>query len=99
MTKKASQTDYLSPQEKKGAIEAALKGGMEPAEVFEAVLQNVYGIDKRKKMVVEWGKRMGLEPSDSLRIAQGANLIPTIRSPRSSEQEKPQRKTPGKTGA
>jgi hypothetical protein len=58
----------------------------------------VYGIDKRKKLVMEWGKRMGLEPSDSLRIAQNANLIPTARPPRTPPQEKPQRKNPEKTG-
>jgi hypothetical protein len=98
MVKKPSQTDDLTPQEKRGAIDAALKGGMEPAEIFAAVLQNVYGIDKRKKLVMEWGKRMSLEPSDSLRIAQNANLIPTARPPKTTPQEKPQRKNPEKTG-
>jgi hypothetical protein len=98
MAKKPSQTDLLSTQEKKAALEAALKGGMDPAEVFAAVLQNVYGIEARKKLVLEWGKRMGLEPSDSLRIAQSANLIPTARPPRTSQQEKPPRKSLGKSG-
>jgi hypothetical protein len=97
--RKPSQTDYLTPQEKKGAIDAALKGGMEPAEVFKAVLQNVYGLNERKTLVLDWGKRMGLEASESLRIAQAANLIPTTRKPRASGEEKPPRKTPGKSGA
>jgi hypothetical protein len=35
--------------EKRGAIEAALAGGMEPAEILKAVLQNVYGVSERKK--------------------------------------------------
>jgi len=94
---KPTITDHLTLSEKKGAIEAALAGGMEPAEVFKAVLQNVYGVNKRKNMVLEWGRKMGLEPSDSLRIAQAANLIPTVRAPRGLAKERPQRKTPEKT--
>ena len=96
--RKPSVSDHLTPREKKGAIEAALAGGMEPAEVFKAALQNVFGVSQRKNMIIEWGRKMGLEPSDSLRIAQNANLIPSPRAPRGT-QEKPQRKTPGKTGA
>lgn len=96
---KPSLSDHLTSSEKKGAIEAALKGGMEPAEVFKAVLQNVFGVSERKNMVIEWGRKMGLEPSESLRIAQNANLIASPRAPRAKAHEKPQRKTPGKTGA
>jgi hypothetical protein len=95
---KPSVTQHLSEKEKKGAIEAALKGGMEPAEVFKAVLQNVYGVSQRKKMVVDWGKKMGLEPSEALRIAQNANLISSVRKPHEPGQEKPPRKTAGKSG-
>src|SRR5713226_5016678 len=94
---KPSLSDHLTPREKKGVIEAALAGGMEPAEVFKALLQNVFGISKRKNMIIEWGRRMGLEPNDSLRIAQAANLIASPRAPRGTSEEKPQRKTPGKT--
>jgi hypothetical protein len=71
---------------------------MEPAEIFKAILQNVYGINERKSLVVEWGKRLGLDPNESLRIAQGANLIRSSRKPSGPSGEKPQRKTPGKTG-
>lgn len=96
---KPSVTDHLSDKEKKGAVEAALAGGMEPAEVFKAVLQNVYGVGQRKKIVIEWGKKMGLEANEALRIAQSANLIASTRKPRESGQEKPPHKTTGKTGA
>lgn len=95
---KPSITEHLSDKEKKGAVEAALKGGMEPVEVFKAVLQNVYGVSKRKKLIEEWGKRMGLELTEALRIAQAANLIATVRKPRDAAQEKPPRKTPEKIG-
>jgi hypothetical protein len=90
---KPTITGHLTNSEKKGAIDAALKGGMEPAEVFKAVLQGVYGVSERKKVVIEWGKKMGLDASESLRIAQGATLIPTKRPPRGKSQEKPPRKT------
>jgi hypothetical protein len=89
---KPTITDSLSSLEKKGAIEAALAGDMEPVDIFTAILQNVYGITERKRVVVEWGRKIGLQPSESLRIAQGASLIPTTRAPRESGQEKPQRK-------
>ena len=90
--------EYLTDKEKKAVIEAALAGGMEPAEVFKAVLQNEYGVDKRKNLVIAWGKRMGLEANESLRIAQGANLIRSVRKPSGPPEGKPPRKTPGKTG-
>ena len=95
---KPSISAHLSQREKKGAVEAALAGGMEPAEVFKAVLQNVFGVSERKNMVIEYGRKMGLEPSESLHIAQRANLIASSRAPRGTAQQKPQRKTPGKTG-
>jgi hypothetical protein len=91
--RKPSVTDHLDAKEKKGAIDAALGGGMEPVEVFKALVQNVYGLTRRKRMIVDWGKKMGLEASDSLHIAQGANLIPTSRKPPSKVREKPPHKT------
>ena len=71
---------------------------MEPAEVFSAVLQNVYGVAKRKNLVIEWGTKMGLEASEALQIAQAANLIATVRKPRDAAQETPPRKIAEKTG-
>ncbi|MGC1686346.1 MAG: hypothetical protein WA734_12055 [Candidatus Acidiferrales bacterium] len=97
--KKTSVSDHLTSSEKKGAIEAALKGGLEPEEVFKAILQNVYGSNERKRLVIQWGEKMGLEPSDSLQRAQAANLIPTKRAPRGRAAETPRHKTSGRTGA
>jgi hypothetical protein len=78
----ASITDHLSAKEKKAAIDMALEGGMEPAEIFKAVLANVYGATKRRTLVVEWGERMNLDPNEALRIAHAAGLIPTTHVPR-----------------
>ena len=78
----ASIIDALTPKEKKAAIDMALEGGMEPAEVFKAVTHNVYGATARRKLIVQWGMRMKLKPTEALRIAQAAGLIPTPHPPR-----------------
>jgi hypothetical protein len=95
---KQNISEILSEKEKRAAVEAALAGGMTSAEIFRAVLQNVYGVNKRKNLVIEWGGRMGLDASESLRIAQGANLIRSVRKPAGAPEGKPPRKTPGKSG-
>jgi hypothetical protein len=95
---KQSASEHLTEKEKRAAVEAALAGGMEPAEIFKAILQNVYGTNERKSLLLKWGERMGLDASESLRIAQSANLIRSSRKPSGPSAEKPQRKTPGKTG-
>jgi len=77
-----SVTDHLTPKEKKAAIEMALEGGMEPAEIFKAVTANVFGATERRKLIVEWGARMKLDVNESLRIAQAAGLIPSSHAPR-----------------
>jgi hypothetical protein len=64
---KPTITDSLSSLEKKGAIEAALAGDMEPVDIFTAILQNVYGITERKRVVVEWGRK-------SLSVKNGKEL-------------------------
>jgi len=77
-----SITDHLSRKEKLAAIEMALEGGMEPAEIFKAVTANVFGATERRKLIVEWGARMKLDANESLRIAQAAGLIPSSHAPR-----------------
>jgi hypothetical protein len=95
--KKSSVADHLTQQEKRGAIETALRGGMSAEEVFEAVLKNVYGIAKRKLLIIEWGEKMGLDASESLRRAHAANLVATARMPSETSSDKPQSKSRGKT--
>jgi hypothetical protein len=91
-------SENLSEKEKRAAVEAALAGGMEPAEIFKAILQNVYGTNERKNLVLKWGERLGLDATESLRITQAANLIRSSRKPSGPSGEKPPRKTSGKTG-
>jgi len=74
----------------------ALEGGMEPAEVFKAVVANVYGPTERRKLIVQWGAKMKLESSESLRIAQTAGLIPSSHPPR-TKKGTPLRKNPEST--
>jgi hypothetical protein len=95
--KKSSVADHLTQQEKRGAIEAALKGDMSAEEVFEAVLKSVYGIAKRKILIIEWGEKMGLDASESLQRAHAANLIATARMPSGTALDTPQSKSREKT--
>lgn len=80
-SRKPTVTDFLSPQERRAAVEMALAGDMKPAEVFKAVTANVWGPTERRKLIVEWGRKMNLESSESLRIAQQAGLIPSSHPP------------------
>jgi hypothetical protein len=67
---------------------------MEPADIFKAVLSNVYGVAERKKQIISWGEKMGLNASDSLRVAQQAHLIANVRTPGGGDDsQKPPRKS------
>ena len=78
----ASVTGHLTPKEKQAAIAMALEGGMEPKEIFRAVTANVYGSAARRALIVEWGERMGMNATESLRIAFAAGLIPSSHPPK-----------------
>jgi hypothetical protein len=80
---KDSVTAHLTPREKRAAIDMALEGGMEPADIFKAITANVFGPTERRALIVAWGKKMGLESSAALQIARDAGLIPTTHPPRS----------------
>jgi hypothetical protein len=89
--------DDLTKSEKKGAVEVAAAGGMEPAELFAAVVQDYYGVGERRGLVVHWGRKMGIPPSEALLIAMGAGLIPTTRRLPGKAQKKPPHKDAAKT--
>lgn len=90
-------TGEMSKSEKKGAIEAALASGMEPCELFAAVVEEFDGIGERRGLVVHWGRMMRIAPSDAFRIAHGESLIPESRQSGASFRGKPRRKSAGKT--
>ena len=83
--------------QKSAAVSLARKKGWTDEEILRSVLQNVYGAPRRREVVVEWAAALNLEPSEALRKARVANLLPTSAPPRASGKEKPPRKTPGKT--
>jgi hypothetical protein len=97
--KKPTITDDLTKSEKKGAIEAAAAGGMKPGELFAAVVEGYYGVGERRGLVVHWGRKMSLPPSDALQIAHVAGLIPMSQQTLLATQEKLQRNSAGKTSA
>jgi hypothetical protein len=67
---------------KQRAIAAAREAGFSDTEILKEVLGGVYGSNKRREMVVEWGELLGLEPSDALRVAHAAGLIASVHPPR-----------------
>ena len=72
----------MSTANKARLILAARKAGFSDAEILKEVLRAVYGSEKRRTMIVEWGELLGRTPSDSLRLAHAAGLIPSAHPPR-----------------
>jgi hypothetical protein len=64
------------------AIASAREAGFSDAEILREVLANVYGSNKRRELVVEWGELLGLTASEALRVAHAAGLIPSAHPPR-----------------
>lgn len=87
----------MSISERRKLIKAAHEAGWDDRAILETVLRGVFGGNERRKMVVEWGELLGLEPSDALRIAFAAGLIPSVHPRRDDEaSEKPPDTNPGK---
>jgi hypothetical protein len=63
-------------------IRTAREVGFSDEDILREVLRGVYGGEKRRRMVVEWGELLGRTPSDALRIAHAAGLIPSAHPPR-----------------
>ena len=63
-------------------IKAAREAGFSDAEILQEVLRGEYGSERRRKLVVEWGKLLGLSVSESLRLARAAGLLPSAHPPR-----------------
>jgi hypothetical protein len=63
-------------------IRTAREVGFTDADILREVLRGVYGGEKRRRLVVEWGELLGGTPSDALRIAHEAGLIPSAHPPR-----------------
>jgi hypothetical protein len=72
----------MTTQSKRFAIAAAREAGFSDAEILKTVLGGVYGSNRRRELVVEWGEVLGLEPSEALRVAFAAGLIPSVHPPR-----------------
>jgi hypothetical protein len=74
----------MTTHSKRMAIASAREAGFSNAEILREVLGNVYGSNKRRELVVEWGELLGLEASEALRVAHAAGLIPSAHPPRKS---------------
>ncbi len=72
----------MSTANKLRLIRAAREVGFSDEEILREVLRGVYGGEKRRRIVVEWGELLGRTASDALRIAHAAGLIPSAHPPR-----------------
>ncbi len=72
----------MSTANKLRLIRAAREAGFSDEDILREVLRGVYGGEKRRRMVVEWGELLGRTPSDALRIAHAVGLIPSAHPPR-----------------
>lgn len=70
----------------------ARKSGISDVDILKAVLTNVPSGNRRRREVVLWGSILGLTENEALKIARGANLIPSTHPPQKAKSEKP----PGK---
>jgi hypothetical protein len=71
----------MSTASKLRLIRTARDAGFSDVDILREVLRGVYGSEKRRQMVVEWGELLGKSPSEALRIAHGAGLIPSAHPP------------------
>jgi len=62
----------------------AREAGMSDAEILKKILWAVPAGNKRRRLVVEWGKSLGLSSTEALRTAHAAGLIPSVHPPRRS---------------
>ncbi|MGC1620883.1 MAG: hypothetical protein WA765_20510 [Candidatus Acidiferrum sp.] len=72
----------MSLAEKLRHIKAARKIGMTDAHILRIVLGGVYGSERRRRLVVEWGEALGLTSSEALRLAHASGLLPSAHPPR-----------------
>ena len=58
---------------------------MSNQDILREILRGVYGGEKRRRLVVEWGELLGLTANGALQIAHVAGLIPSAHPPRGED--------------
>ncbi|GEM_PF-1594009 len=77
----------FSNEQRKLIIELAHTSGMSDGQIFRKAVTGVLGAANRKRIIIQWGELMGLEPSEALRIAQRDGVVLTKRLPSAAEPE------------
>ena len=75
----------MSTANKLRLIRAAREAGFSDEDILREILRGVYGSEKRRNMVVEWGELLGRTASDALRIAHFVGLLPSAHPPRAED--------------
>ncbi len=70
-------------EERQALIGLARLSGMSGEQILRTIITGVRGADKRRELIIEWGKYMGWGASEALRKAQRAGLILTTHPPKS----------------
>ena len=86
----------ISQTEKHRLVQSARMAGMSDAEILRKLIMGVFGKNKRKKMIIEWGRIMGYDPKSALALAHSGGLILDEKLP--SGFQKPQHKAQDKSG-
>jgi hypothetical protein len=69
----------------KAKIAMARAAGWSDGDILRVALANVYGATRRRELVVEWGKYLGIETNAALQLARRELLIPTAARPASKK--------------
>ncbi len=59
----------------------ARAAGFSDLDIMRKLLENVYGVNQRKRLLLQWANDLGKEPSEILREAARHGLIPNDRMP------------------
>ena len=69
----------------KAKIAMARAAGWSDGDILRVALANVYGATRRRELVVEWGKYLGIETNAALQLARRELLIPPAARPASKK--------------
>lgn len=63
-------------------VALAREAGFSDRDILRQLLRGERGVEHRKKVLLEWAHALGMEPTEILREAMRAGLIPNDRPPK-----------------
>jgi hypothetical protein len=68
--------------DRKKIVALAREAGRSDRDIIRQLLRGEYGVVHRKRVLLEWADALGMQPSEILREALQAGLIPNDRPPK-----------------